>query len=253
MDAQLLILVLLLLKEKILWWRLSAASLAGGAGAVLILISGMSFNMTYVILVLLLDACMLLICTYRPAKNKNAYNISFHQLAKGIIYLHGMVFAYGKLMECAGRLVGEYLARIIVTGMIMGVVAFLSVYRNYTDQRRIYEVVLTENGEDVALKALFDTGNLLTDPVSGKPVSIIEETEKIKQWLVKYPYKYKIIPYQSIGKEHGILEGIVVDELMIQREKEQVVKKGTIVALYKGKLSKDGDFQMILNHSLISK
>ncbi|MDE7477902.1 MAG: sigma-E processing peptidase SpoIIGA, partial [Lachnospiraceae bacterium] len=47
------------------------------------------------------------------------------------------------------------------------------------------------------------------------------------------------------------MEGIVVDELIIQKEKEQVVKKGAVIALYKGKLSKDGKFQMILNRNLI--
>ena len=51
--------------------------------------------------------------------------------------------------------------------------------------------------------------------------------------------------------EHGLLEGLVVDEMIIQKEKEQVVKKGAVIALYKGKLSKNGDFQMILNHSLM--
>ena len=42
-----------------------------------------------------------------------------------------------------------------------------------------------------------------------------------------------------------------MDELMIQKEEEQVVKKETVIALYKGKLSKNGAFQMILNHNLI--
>lgn len=100
-------------------------------------------------------------------------------------------------------------------------------------------------------KALFDTGNLLSDPVSGKPVSVVEETELTKKWLERYPQKYKIIPYQSVGRAHGIMEGIVVDELVIQKEREQVVKKGAVVALYKGRLSRDGAFQMILNHSLM--
>ena len=40
MDMQLLILTLLLLKEKIIFRRVFAASLIGGAGAVIILISG---------------------------------------------------------------------------------------------------------------------------------------------------------------------------------------------------------------------
>ncbi len=247
MDLQLLLLTMLLLREKVIFLRLLAASLVGGAGAVMILLSGIGFGITYVLLVLVLDLAMLLVCVRKPIKGRPA----FQKLVMGIIDLYGMVFAYGKLMECAGRLVGERLAQILVTGVIIGIVIFILAYRSLMEPRHIYEVTLTEEGENVICRALFDTGNLLTDPISGKPVSVVEETALMKGWLEKYPQKYKIIPYQSVGREHGVLEGIVVDELVIKKEQEQVVKKGAIVAFYKGKLSKNGDFQMILNHSLM--
>ena len=169
----------------------------------------------------------------------------------GIIYLHGMAFAYTRFMECADRLDGRGTARILAAALVLGIVIFILIYRRFMERGRIYRVVLTQEDENVEFRALFDTGNLLTDPISGKPVSVIEETERMKQWLEKYPQKYKVIPYQSIGNEHGILEGMTVDELMIQKEEEQVVKKETVIALYKGKLSKNGAFQMILNHNLI--
>lgn len=247
MDLQLLLLTMLLLREKVIFLRLLAASLVGGAGAVMILLSGIGFGITYVLLVLVLDLAMLLVCVRKPIKGRPA----FQKLVMGIIDLYGMVFAYGKLMECAGRLVGERLAQILVTGVIIGIVIFILAYRSLMEPRHIYEVTLTEEGENVICRALFDTGNLLTDPISGKPVSVVEETALMKGWLEKYPQKYKIIPYQSVGREHGVLEGIVVDELVIKKEQEQVVKKGAVVAFYKGKLSKNGDFQMILNHSLM--
>lgn len=247
MDMQLLLLTLLLLKERIVFWRLLAASLAGGVGALILLMSGIGYGIIYILLVLALDALMLLVCIGRPVRR----GLTLRKLAMGIIYLHGMVFAYGKLMECAGRLVGERLVQITVTVIIAGIVIFMLAYRSLVEIRHIYEVTLSEEGENVVYNALFDTGNFLTDPVSGKPVSVVEETEITKGWMQKYPQKYKIIPYQSVGKEHGVLEGIVVDELIIQKEKEQIVKKGAVVALYKGKLSKDGAFQMILNRSLI--
>ncbi|MFG6368444.1 MAG: sigma-E processing peptidase SpoIIGA [Lachnospiraceae bacterium] len=246
MDMQLLILTLLLLKEKIIFHRVFAASLIGGAGAVLILISGIGFQIAYILLVLALDSGMLLICIGQPIK----HGLTGRKLVMGIIYLHGMVFAYGKLMECTARLVGEGYAQILVPAAIAGVVLFILAYRKFVESRHIYEVTLTEEGENVVYKALFDTGNFLTDPISGKPVSVVEETDITRRWLEMYPQKYKIIPYQSVGRAHGILEGIVVDELMIQKEREQVVKKGAVIALYKGKLSRDGTFQMILNRSL---
>ncbi len=247
MDALLLILVALLLKEKIRWWRLVTASLAGGAGAVLILVSGIRFGVIYVLSVLFLDAMMVLICIYHP-KNR----IPFRRPVLGVIYLHGMMSAYGKLMECVIRLAGAHSAQTIVTVVLTGIVAILVVYRNVAGSRHIYNVTLTENGEDIAIRALFDTGNLLCDPVSGKPVSVMEETDEIRQWMTKYPHKYRVIPYRSVGNEHGILEGIVVERMMIQKEEGEIVKREAVVALYKGKLSRDGTFQMILNHKLIS-
>ena len=247
MNMQLLLLTQLLLKEKILFVRLLAASAAGGIGAVLILVLGVGYGIGYILLVLGLDAAMLLISIQHPWKRR----ISCQRLVMGIIYLHGMEFAYGKLMECAVRLVGERMARMTVIAVIAVIVMFILAYRKWAEARQIYNVTLTEEGENAVYKALFDTGNFLTDPVSGKPVSVVEETEATRKWLEKYPHKYKIIPYQSVGKEHGLLEGIVVDELIIQKEKEQVVKKGAVVALYRGKLSKDGQFQMILNQSLM--
>ncbi len=246
MDMQLLILTLLLLKEKIIFRRVFAASLIGGAGAVIILISGIGFQIAYILLVLALDAAMLFICIGQSIK----CGLAVRKLVMGIIYLHGMVFAYGKLMECIGRLVGEEYAQILVSAAIAGIVLFILAYRRIVESRHIYEVTLTEEGENVVYKALFDTGNFLTDPISGKPVSVVEETDITRRWLEMYPQKYKVIPYQSVGRAHGILEGIVVDELMIQKEREQVVKKGAVIALYKGKLSGDGAFQMILNRSL---
>ena len=246
MDMQLLFLTLLLLKEKIIFRRVVVASLTGGIGAVLILMSGIGFHIAYILFVLALDTGMLLICICCPIN----HGMTFRKLVMGIIYLHGMVFAYGKLMECTARLVGEKYAQILVSVVIAGIVLFILAYRKIAESRHIYEVTLTEEGENVVYKALFDTGNFLIDPISGKPVSVVEETDITRKWVEMYPQKYKVIPYQSVGREHGVLEGIVVDELIIQKEREQVVKKGAVIALYKGKLSGDGTFQMILNRSL---
>lgn len=248
MNAQLLFLLLLLLKERIIWWRLTAAAFLGGTGAVLVLITGMRFGIGYVLCVLALDAGMFVICAGLGTYHKHA----FRRLAAGIIYLHGLEFAYGKLAECAGRLMGERVAGAAAAVTIAGIAAFLALCRSFSDRRPVYQVKLTENGEEIVVKALFDTGNLLSDPLSGKPVSVMEDTGEIRKWMKKYPQKYRVIPYRSVGNEHGILEGIVVDELLIQRDEEQVIQRGTIVAVYEGKLSKNGDFRMILNHSLIS-
>ena len=54
----------------------------------------------------------------------------------------------------------------------------------------------------------------------------------------------------SIGEKHGVLEGTMVDELIISVGDRDIIKKDAVVALYKGQLSQDGSFQMILNQGL---
>lgn len=247
LDAQVLALVLLLLKEKITIWRLIAASITGGMGAAVILLTGVNYGLAYVCIVLLLDFAMI----YIAVSEKIGHKVNFRKLVMGVIYFHGMVFAYGKLTECAVRLGLGNAARVTVAVLVLMAVLFMAVYHKVKERKQLYDVVLIQNGDNMKLKALFDTGNLLTEPISGKPVSVLEETAALREWIAQSPQRYKVIPYKSIGNEHGILEGMYVDELIIQKDNEQLVRKDAIIAVYKGSLSKDGSFQMILNHSLL--
>lgn len=102
------------------------------------------------------------------------------------------------------------------------------------------------------VKALFDTGNTLTEPFSGKPVCIIER--EICDNVIKEagPECFKVIPFHSVGQEHGILKGLEIDELIIWAGEKKIVQKQAVIALYEGCLSKDKSFQMILHHSLLN-
>jgi hypothetical protein len=51
--------------------------------------------------------------------------------------------------------------------------------------------------------------------------------------------------------EKGVLEGMVIDQLIIQQDDKKVVEDKAVIALYDGKLSKDGSFKMLLNRNLI--
>jgi sigma-E processing peptidase SpoIIGA len=246
-DGVILVPVMLLLGEKIVIWRLALGALLGGAGAVFILLLQTGYPVSYMLMVLLSDCVMLAACMPGVIRGKAA----FRKIVMGIIYLHGIAFAYSKLLGCIQRIAGENVSQIIVMAVISAAVTAMVIYHQIMERRPVYDVVLMENGENVEVRALLDTGNFLVEPLSGKPVSVVEEIETVKKWIREYPQKYKVIPYRSIGNEHGIMEGIVVDELIIHKKNEQVVKKETVVALYKGKLSKEGKFQMILNHSLI--
>ena len=95
-------------------------------------------------------------------------------------------------------------------------------------------------------KALLDTGNSLTEPTTGKKVTVVEKNIISSFNDVKVDKIY-IIPYKSLGKENGILYGIQVDELIIRYEKYQKTLDNAIVGIYNGKLSRDNRYNAILH------
>lgn len=108
------------------------------------------------------------------------------------------------------------------------------------------KVIFPGDMGDVTFTALIDTGNGLTDPLSKKPVAILdaEEWKSLKIWMK--PEKYKIIPYHSIGKECGVLEGYEIDTMKVTGKEGEKQFDKVIVAVFKGKVSQKGCYQMIL-------
>lgn len=239
LDMLILLSVGLFLGKRLVLWRIIASSVLGGAGAVLILWAGLYYGIAYILSVFALDMAMCLLLFF-----------DLKQMPIQVIYFHGLGFAYTKIGSCIAALgIGRF-ERLAASALFAAAVLFISAYKKRLAKKRLYQVRIVEGGKQLDFQALFDTGNSLTDPYTGKPVSIIEENEDILSWLHTKPQKYRIIPFRSIGKENGILEGTEVEELIICSKEGQKVEKDAVIALYKGRLSGDGSFQMILNQGL---
>lgn len=70
---------------------------------------------------------------------------------------------------------------------------------------------------NLTVAALIDSGNSLTEPISGKPVCIVEE-QVLNSLMGVLPAGCRVIPYHSIGKKHGILKGYLLPELELELE-----------------------------------
>ncbi len=241
-DMLMLWSVVLLMGYKVRVWRIIAASVLGGVGASLILISGIAYGMGYIVFILLLDAamCILLFGIRKP-------------IMPQVIYFNGFGFAYAKIIGCMNMLGINRFAGFSAAAVLEAAVAVVYYCKSKIHSSRIYDVRIIENGQEMRLKALFDTGNSLTDPYTGNPVSIVEENGSIRGWLEEKPQKYRVIPFRSIGEECGILEGFKVDELVIGCNGDERVEKDAVIALYNGRLSGDGSFQMVLNSAMAPK
>ena len=153
---------------------------------------------------------------------------------------------------------------------ILLAVRFLRYYKQMN--KEIYEVWLSMNQSCVHTLGLVDTGNCLFDPISGKPVIVVEmslmeevlgtslynDLKKVTK-LEDSSYhiscenatKIRLIPFQSIGKKRGILPAIVLDEVQVKRDTQFLSSKKVIAALYDDTLSQSKEYQVILHKSLL--
>jgi hypothetical protein len=212
--------------------RLAAASVLGAGISTLMLYYRLSYGTLYILLVIFSDLLKLYIL-----------EIYKRRAITGLIHLNLIAFAYSKL--------NERLSLIISAILVIAVVIFTIINNNISKKRTVYKVILRNNDNTYEAKALYDTGNLLTEPITGKPVSIIESNPQVRIWIKETPEKYKAIPYKSVGNDQGILEGMEIEQLIIHYDNTKAVKDNPIIAIYDGKLSKDDNFNMILNHSLL--
>ena len=108
-------------------------------------------------------------------------------------------------------------------------------------------------GNGIWLKALIDTGNSLREPVSGKPVSVVDADIFGRLNGVRLPEKLKVIPYRSIGRENGMMEGYEVPEIIIDSGEGLRRQQKAVVGISRTTVSADGRYQMILHPDLCGK
>ena len=83
-----------------------------------------------------------------------------------------------------------------------------------------------------------DSGNRLREPVTGKPVSVISY-EDCRGFCDTLSAVF-CIPYRSVGKEQGMLTGIVFERMEIFRDSGVLTVEKPVVAVAREPLSADG-------------
>lgn len=124
--------------------------------------------------------------------------------------------------------------------------------------------VLTLKGRRVALTALVDTGNTLTDPVTNRPV-MVAEGEKLARLFpegeapamedLRDPVaglerlsggaakgRYRLLPYQAVGVECGLLLALRLDGAKVG----ETEYGGILVALSPNRLSDGGGYSALI-------
>lgn len=118
---------------------------------------------------------------------------------------------------------------------------------------RICEVVLYMGMEKYRVNALMDTGNELTDPLSGEPVSVIAPAcarQMLKEEGENRGIRY--IPYRTVGGD-GVMPVFRTEqmEVFLTGEKEGFRIKDPVIGICEGQISEQEEYQMILNPDVL--
>lgn len=242
MDFFVLLVLRLILKEKCII-RLVPAAMTGAIYACIVLVADLSGIIWNIITYVVISAVMI--------------TISFGFDKKSLIKKTAMLF----LVTFSFNGAVNILYTKIPFWPIMILVCFLTVYlllKIFVEYLYVREtacrVVLRHNGKIVSLEAIVDTGNSLVEPLSGKPVSVVSKNTIIQLGLKDLSKELvRIIPFNSVGKEKGILIGVQIDYMEINKKGLKITVTKPMLGIYENKLSANGKYSMLLHPQVAKK
>lgn len=138
-------------------------------------------------------------------------------------------------------------------GLYEGIRVFVSKVQGRARIRQVedcrsYQVHFQIGSFHIDCIGILDTGNRLYEPIRGMPAAVLEGA--------LFPEKERglpkaVIPYHSLGCRNGMLYGYAAQEVVlmpVDADEGRAVKMDEmLVALYEGRLSAGGDYQILLH------
>lgn len=144
-----------------------------------------------------------------------------------------------------------------------------------TKEKLEVPIKLSFEGKVVELSALVDTGNFLHDPLTNKPVVIVEykavmdifptDLQRILEMpdisnldsiyeaftSSKWFSRFRLIPFSSLGKENGMLIGLRPDYIKIGSKNGYEEVNDVIIGIHNQELSSNNSYRAILGVDLL--
>lgn len=259
-----------LIKKKIIYKRLIAASLIGALYVIIVAMVDKEF-VTYFLVKFSVSVLMLMV----------SYD------CKGIIANIRMILCfYIVTLIMVGLVTALYIVTLNKLTVNLIIISMFSGYAIlkfffYEIKSKIYKNNLTRNitidinNKTKKLKAYIDTGNELTDPLTGKPVIVVNLDsisdmvgEDLKSEIIKfyetqgknyvnlflekgYDLKIRVIKYNTISKKGELMVCIIPDEVTIISNDKNIIKADAIIGINPHKISFNEDYEALLCKKLL--
>lgn len=113
------------------------------------------------------------------------------------------------------------------------------------------KVILHNGKEKIEISALLDTGNSLIEPISGRPVAVAEPKILEKIFSREWPEGYRMVPYCSVGKKHGLLKAYLVKCIFVEVEGYYKECENVYIGENQEFFNEGSRYQMILNPDML--
>ena len=218
------------------------------------------------VIILLHGACAVGMLTFGCGLKKDGL------LLKGLLTLYLTAFLIGGFWEvAASKGVTPQTFLLLAAGTYLGLTALVFLSDSFCTRRKsIYPITLSYQGKVQSSYGFYDTGNLLSDPINGGPVSIVkpeileamlsgELVDKLKH-LQENPGELestelaglhpRLLPYKTVGSE-GMLLAVTLEDLCILTPRETVHIADPVFALSFEPYALGKEYTVLLNSNLL--
>lgn len=173
---------------------------------------------------------------------------------------------------------GEYIFELLLISacisfaLIKVSMKLIKLKQKLTKSDMICEIEIKLDDRSVKMKALLDTGNLLTDPITKTPVVIVEKRKVIdliskeKLWKIDsllggdgnfqnelYSTRVKAIPYVSVGNKNGIMIAYKVDSIKVEYQDEINELNNVLIGIYNDTLTKNNKYSALIGLQILER
>jgi stage II sporulation protein GA (sporulation sigma-E factor processing peptidase) len=261
-------------------WRLMMGAVIGACYSVLVLLP--EFQILSGLEMKIIVSVLMAMAAYLPLSLKKFgqvvlyfYLVAFTMggAVLGLIYLMGS----SSLTGIMSNLPLHYLWLLIalVTAVVLGKYGIAYLKKSLLQDLLKVPVEIRIQGKQFSVTGLVDTGNQLVDPLTGSPVIIVEygvlkpylpvELQEIidtsgevdlSKLIEVIPdegsvFSFRLIPFTTIGKRHGMLVGFRPDEIIVLAGDQRVCKTDVVIGIYNRRLSPRGSYRALLHPDLI--
>lgn len=178
---------------------------------------------------------------------------------RGIVMIYSCTFLFGGLYSAIEfQIPGwDWYKAMSITAIGTGTVLYTLITRGIAKKKSekaslLYDVTIGYGNQQKSMKAMWDSGNRLMEPISKKSVSVASECT-MKEIIHSLPEgRLRLIPFYSVGCEEGILRAYRMDYLEIRNALGFYNRiEEPYIGVYTKEVCEEGTYQIILAHDTV--